>query len=159
MLNKLRSILRFSARFQKHCNPFGYQPLAGMFSLFEKLKPASKDILISDCCFDCKMQILIFWLQASFCPKMRHPESKSPNSKHSGDQSPSVQTMREDSSFSSISIKNVLKFQCIDAILNCLYKFRRFLSTPVPKIRFLASLIKIHYISLIFIFKQCITTQ
>ena len=33
---------------------------------------------------------------------------------------------------------------------NCLYKFHRFLSTPVPKIRFLAPLIKIHHISLIF---------
>ena len=81
-----------------------------MHSFFEKLKPAIKDIMISDGSFDGKMQILIFWVQASFCPKTRRPESKRPNSKHSGGQSPSVQTMQEDSSFSSRPIKKVLKF-------------------------------------------------
>ena len=123
-----------------------------MYSFFEKLKPAITDIMISDCSFDGKMQILIFWVEASFCPKTRRPESKRPNSKHSGGQSPSVYTMREESSFSSRPIKKVLKFWTLKTqILNYLYNFRRFLLTPVPKIRFLASLIKIHYISLIFI--------
>ena len=116
----------------------------------ERLRAA--DIMISNCSFDGKIQILIFWVQAFFCPKTRRPESKHPNSKHSGGQSSSVCTMWEDSSFSSRPIKKVLKFLTLKTqILNYLYKFRRFLSTPVPKIRFLASLIKIHYISLIFI--------
>ena len=35
--------------------------------------------------------------------------------------------------------------------LNCLYKFHKFLSTPVLKRRFLVLLIKIHHKSLIFI--------
>ena len=105
MLNTLRSILRFSATFKKHCNPLVYQILARMYSLFEKLKPAVTDIMISDCSFDGKMKILIFWVEASFCPKTRRPESKRPNSKHSGCQSPSVYTMREESSFSSRPIR------------------------------------------------------
>ena len=61
-----------------------------MLSFFEKLKPAIKDIMISECSFDSKMQILIFGVQASFCRKTRGPESKRPSSKHSGGQSPSV---------------------------------------------------------------------
>ena len=84
MLNTLRSILRSSATFYKHCNPLVYQILARMLSFFEKLKPANKDIIVSDCSFDRKMQSLIFWVPASFCPKARRPESKRPNSKHSG---------------------------------------------------------------------------
>ena len=152
MLNTLRSTLRFSATFQKHCNPLVYQILAREYSFFEKLKPAIKDIMISECRFNGKMQILSFWIKASFCPKTRRPESKRPNSKYSGGESPSVYTMQEDSIFSSRPSKKVLKFQTLNTqILNCLYNIRRFLSTPAPKIRFLASLIKIHYISLIFI--------
>ena len=108
MLNTLRSILRFSVTFKKLCNPLVYQILARMHSFFEKLKPSITDFMISNCSFDGKMQILIFWVQASFCPKMRRPESNRPNSKYSG--GPSVCTMREESSFSSRPIKKVLKF-------------------------------------------------
>ena len=123
-----------------------------MYSFFEKLKPAITDIMISDCSFDSKIQILIFWVQTSFCPNTRRPESKCPNSKHLGGQSPNVYIMREESSFYSKPIKKVLKFWTLKTqILNYFYKFRRFLSTPVPKTQFLASLIKIHYISLIFV--------
>ena len=64
MLNTLRSILRFSATFKKHCNPLVDQILARMHSFFEKLKPAVTDIMISDCSFDGKMQILIFWVRS-----------------------------------------------------------------------------------------------
>ena len=86
MLNILRSILRFSATFEKHCNPLFYQILARMYSFFKKLKPAITDIMISNCSFDGKMQILIFWVEASFCPR-RGVQSPSV-------QIPSIQTAR-----------------------------------------------------------------
>ena len=139
MLNTLRSILRFSERFYKHCNPFVYQILARMLSFFEKLKPAIKDVMISDCSFYCKMQILYF-----LCPSVLLSQ----------DELSRVQAYRlceKTPAFPVCLLRKLKNFNAKTQISNCLYKFRRLLSTPVPKLRFLASLIKIHYISLIFI--------
>ena len=45
-----------STTFQKYCNPLVYPILARMLSFFEKLEPAIKDIIISHCIFDGKIQ-------------------------------------------------------------------------------------------------------
>ena len=92
-----------------------------MLLCFEKLKPTVKDIIISDCTFDGKMQLSL--KQASRFQTSRSPES-----------------LRK---FQNCNVKT--------QILNCLYKFHRFLSTAVPKIRFLAPLIQIHHRGFIFI--------
>ena len=86
MLNTLRSILRFSATFQKHCNPLVYQILARMYSFFEKLKPTITDIMISDCSLTVKCKFYFFGSKRPFVPRrgvqaskfqaLRRPESK-----------------------------------------------------------------------------------
>ena len=45
-----RSILTLVQRLET-CNPLAYKILAGMLLFFEKLKPAIKNIIISDCTF------------------------------------------------------------------------------------------------------------
>ena len=132
MLNTLRSILRFSGRFYKHCNPFVYQILARTLSFFEKLKPAIKDIMISDCSFYCKMQIFFFF------------GSKRPFSQDEVSRVQAYRLCEKTPAFPVCPLRKLKNFNVKTRILNCLYKYRRLLSTPVPKLRFLAYLIKIH---------------
>ena len=139
-----------STTFWESCNPLVYQILAGMRSFFEKLKPDIKNVIISDRIFDGKMQFLDFWSKRPFVPGRG---IQSPNVQIASLQAPIVQAyrLRKDSSFSSMAIKKVLKFLNKTQRLNWVYKFHRFLSMPVSKIRFLAPLIKNYHIRLVFI--------
>ena len=120
-----------------------------------KLHASSLQSGFRDCSFDGKFQILIFWVQEFFCPKTRRLQSKRPNSRHSCAQSlskcQSPRVREKALAFPVCPLKKFYNCNVKAQILSCLYKFHRFLSTPLPKIQFLGPLIKIHYISLIFI--------
>ena len=132
MFLKISAVENFAKSTGKH-------PCRSLFMI--KLQASSLQSGLRDCSIDGKFQILIFWVQESFCPKTRRPESKRPNSRHSCAQSPSeCQSPRVCEKTSAFPVCPLRKFENCNVkaqILSCLYKFHRFLSTPLPKIQFL----------------------
>ena len=119
-----------------------------------KLQASSLQSGLRDCSIDGKFQILIFWVQESFCPKTRRPESKRPNSRHSCAQSPSeCQSPRVCEKTSAFPVCQLRKFYIKSNISNIK------LPLQIPQISFdtitkntiSRPLIKIHHVSFIFI--------
>ena len=148
MLNSLRSTLTLVRRCRNIITSCLPDSSKNAF-VFEKLKPAIKDIIIHDCTFEGKMQFQCFG--------SKRPESKRPIFPRPGVQSwsiqipsiqvPIVQVYRlceQSPAFPVCPLRKFYNFNVKKQRLNYFYKFHRFLLTHVLKRRFLQSVTKFH---------------